>query len=495
MVTDEQVRLLRRKRMEGKSQEAAAAAAGMSVRTARKWTSAGGLPSASKSPRSWRTREDPFEGVWDEEIVPLLERDEERVLQATTLIELLEGRHPGRFAPGQVRTLQRRMRDWRAVHGPDREVYFEQAHPPGREAQLDFTHATELGVRIGGEVFEHLLFEWVLSFSGWRYVCLAYGETFEALVDGLQGALWELGGVPEIARSDNLSAATHELKRSGGRALNDRFAAVLAHYGLRSTRIHPGRSHENGVAEQAHHRLKSALAQALVIRGSRDFESVAAYEVFVQDGVERLNRPRLARLAEERAHLRPLPSSRVPAYSVYRVKVRKWSTVRVWKKTYSVPSRLRGHEVEVRQYANEVEVLYQGTVVERMPRLRGGSDHRIDYRHIIWSLVRKPGAFARYRYREELFPTPVFREAYDALVRFRGERADVDYVRTLHLAASTLECTVEQALRELLAERVPFDYAAVRERAVPVKPEVPQLATPEVPDLRVFDALLAEGVR
>jgi hypothetical protein len=495
MVTDEQVRLLRRKQMEGKSQEAAAAAAGMSVRTARKWSSAGGLPSASKAPRSWRTREDPFEGVWDEEIVPLLERDEERVLQATTLIDLLEGRHPGRFTPGQVRTLQRRMRDWRAVHGADREVYFEQVHPPGREAQLDFTHATELGVRIGGEVFEHLLFEWVLSFSGWRYVCLAYGETFEALVDGLQGALWELGGVPEIARSDNLSAATHELKRSGGRALNERFAAVLAHYGLRSTRIHPGRSHENGVAEQAHHRLKSALAQALVIRGSRDFDSVAAYEVFVQEVVERLNRPRLARLAEERPHLRPLPSSRVPAYTVYRMTVRKWSTVRVSKKTYSVPSRLRGHEVEVRQYANEVEVLYQGTVVERMPRLRGGRDHRIDYRHIIWSLVRKPGAFARYRYREELFPTPVFREAYDALVRFRGERADVDYVRTLHLAASTLECTVEQALRELLAERMPFDYATVRERAVPAKPEVPQLATPELPDLRVFDALLAEGVR
>jgi hypothetical protein len=495
MVTDEQVRLLRRKRMEGKSQEAAAAAAGMSVRTARKWESAGALPSVSKTERPWRTREDPFDGVWDEEIVPLLARDEHRILQATTLLELLEGRHPGRFTPGQIRTLQRRIRDWRAVHGPDREVYFEQVHPPGREAQLDFTHATELGVRIAGDLFEHLLFEWVLCFSGWRYVCLAYGETFEALVDGLQGALWELGGVPEIARSDNLSAATHELKRSGGRALNDRFAAVLAHYGLRSTRIHPGRSHENGVVEQAHHRLKSALAQALVIRGSRDFESIEAYEAFVQEVVERLNRPSLVRLAEERPHLRALPSSRVPAYTIYRVKVRKWSTIRISNKTYSVPSRLRGHEVEVRQFANEVEVLYEGTVVERMPRLRGGREHRIDYRHVIWSLVHKPGAFSRYRYREELFPTPVFRHAYDALLRWRGERADVDYVRTLHLAASTLECTVEKALRELLEQRVPFDYAAIRERAVPAKPEVPQLATPEVPDLRVFDALLVEAIR
>ena len=280
MMTDEQVRLLRQKRMQGKSQEASAAAAGMSVRTARKWES-GSLPSTSKEPRSWRTRADPFEGVWDEEIVPLLVRDEERILQATTLFELLEQRHPGRFGVAQVRTLQRRIRDWRAVRGPDREVYFEQTHLPGREAEIDFTHCAELRIQIAGEPFDHLLFEFVLCFSGWRFVCLAFSETFEALVDGLQGSLFALGGVPEIVRSDNLSAATHELKRSAGRTLNERFAAVLAHYGLRSTRIHPGRSHENGVVEQAHHRLKSALAQTLVIRGSRDFETVEQYMAFV----------------------------------------------------------------------------------------------------------------------------------------------------------------------------------------------------------------------
>ncbi len=475
--------------MDGRSQESSAAAAGMSVRTARKWER-GALPSTSKEPRSWRTRSDPFEGVWDQEVVPLLVRDEDRILQATTLLELLESQHPGRFGEAQLRTLQRRIRDWRALHGPDREVYFEQSHPPGREAQLDFTHASELGVTIAGVPFEHLLFEFILSFSGWRWVSLAYGETFEALVAGLQGALWSLGGVVEVARTDNLSAATHELKRSGGRALNDRFAAVLAHYSLRSTRIHPGRSHENGVVEQGHRRLKSAIAQALVIRGSRDFASVERYEAFVAEVVERLNRPTLPRLAAERAHLKPLPSCPVPSYTTYRVKVRRWSTIRIGNKTYSVPSRLRDHEVEARQYANQVEVFYQGKLVEQMPRLRGGREHRIDYRHVIWSLVRKPGAFARYRYREELFPTPTFREAYDALCRFRGERADVDYVRTLHLAASTMEATVERALRDLLDRGVRFDYAMLRERAVPQRPTVPVLTTPALPDLRVYDALL-----
>jgi len=494
MVTDEQVRLLRRKRMDGKSQEAAAAAAGMSVRTARGWEQ-GPLPSQTKKKRGWRTRKDPFEGVWKSEIEPLLVRDSDRVLEGTTILELLERQHPGEFGVGQLRTLQRRVRDWRALHGSDREVFFEQVHPPGREAQIDFTHATELGVTIAGVVFPHLLFEFVLSFSGWRWVCLASGETYEALMDGIQSALWGLGGSPEVIRSDNLSAATHELKRSGGRALTERFALFLGYYGLRSTRIHPGRSHENGVAEQAHRRLKSALRQALVIRGSRDFASVADYETFVQEAVERLNRRSKSKIEEERAHLQALPIRRLPAYTSYRLKVHKWSTIRLSNKTYSVPSRLRGHEVEARQFANWVEIYYRGQFVERMPRLRGGDNHRIDYRHVIWSLVRKPGAFARYRFREELFPTTTFRCAYDALVRFKGERADIEYVRTLHLAASTMESLVEEALRTLLDRRVAFDYVSVRDLAAPIKPAVPVLTTPEVPDLATYDALLVGGVR
>lgn len=413
------------------------------------------------------------------------------MLQASTILEFLDQRHPGRFSAAQLRTLQRRVRDWRALHGPDREVFFEQVHPPGREAQIDFTHATELGVTIQGTAFPHLLFEFVLSFSGWRWVGLAMSETYEALMDGLQGALRGLGGAPEVARTDNLSAATHELKRSGGRALTDRFRDLLHHYGVRSTRINPGRSHENGVVEQAHRRLKSALAQAVILRGSRDFASVAAYEQFVQDVVTRLNRRCKTRFEEERIHLRPLPDTQLPNYTSYRVKVHKWSTIRLSNKTYSVPSRLRGHEVDARQYANEVAIYYRGKLVERMPRLRGGDNHRIDYRHVIWSLVRKPGAFARYRFREELFPTTTFRCAYDALVRFKGERADVDYVRILHLAASTMEVTVEGALRVLVLRGRPFDYGAVRDLAAPVKPSVPEIA-PRVPDLTVYDALLVE---
>lgn len=493
MVTDAQVRVMRRKRMEGKSQEAAAAAAGMSVRSARRWR-AGALPSESKPARTWRTRSDPFVDVWDSDVVPLLDTDEEGVLEATTIFSLLEERHPGRFQDGQLRTLQRRMRDWRALHGPEREVFFEQEHVPGREAQIDFTHATELGVTIAGVLLEHLLFQFVLSFSGWRWVQIAFSETFEALAAGLQGALWALGGVPQVTRSDNLSAATHEIRHTGGRALTVRYRQLLEHYAMESTRISPGRPNENGVAEQANDGFKSALQQALVIRGSRDFASVALYADFLGEVMDRLNRRTTARFEVERPRLRPLPVGPIPAHTTFVVTVRRWSTIRISGRTYSVPSRLIGHEVEARQHPDHVEVYYRGRLVETMPRLRGEADHRIDYRHVIWSLVRKPGAFARYRFREDLFPSLAFRRAYDALRRFRGERADVEYVRLLHLAASTMESEVERAIEALLAADKPFDYAAVKALAAPAQPTVPEIDVP-VPDLRVYDALLAGGAR
>ena len=263
--------------MEGKTQQTAAAMAEMSERSARKWQ-CGPLPSETKTERRWRTRPDPFDGVWEEEILPLLRGEAAAGLKATTIIEWLEERHPGRFSASQLRTLQRRLQDWRVLNGPDQEVYFPQEHPPGREAQIDFTHCNSLGVAIGGRPYRHLLFQLVLSHSGWRYAEVAAGETFLALKQGLQNALWELGGAPQVIRSDNTLALTHEIKRSRGRALNDAYAELLDHYGLRSTLINSGESsresHENGVAEQAHYRLKDALDQALMLRGGRDFNSL-----------------------------------------------------------------------------------------------------------------------------------------------------------------------------------------------------------------------------
>ena len=258
-----------------------------------------------------------------------------------------------------------------------------------------------------------------------------------------------MGAAPEVVRSDNLSAATHKLKDGKGRDFNERYKEILDHYGLKATRTNSYSAHENGVAEQGHRRLKDAVAQALVLRGSSDFESVEQYAKFVRSIVDRRNRLVREKLAGEYPHLRALPHAPVPEYVSYTARVLKWSTIRVDSRTYSVPSRLIGVMVDVRLYPDHVEVYYKGHLAESMERIRGKGKARIDYRHIIGSLVRKPGAFARYRFREQLYPTHTFRLAYDAMCGWKGERADVDYVRILHLAATTMECEVERALRRL----------------------------------------------
>ncbi len=469
---------------------AAADAAAMSEKTAHKWK-AGPLPSEARArrEREWRTREDPFADVWEGDVLPLLAADQDGVLEATTLLKVLEERQPGRFSSAQLRTLQRRVSEWRTLHGPEREAYFEQVHVPGREGAFDFTNCNDLRVTIQGALLLHLLFQFVLSFSKWRHVTLAFSETFEAMISGLQRAVWALGGTPAVWRSDNLSAATHQLP-GGGRELTRRFQAVLDHYGVRSTRIAPGNSNENGVAEKGNDLLKRRLVQALLLRGSRDFESIAAYEAFVAEVVAAMDRDAAARLQEERPLLKPLPPSPVPEYTTYRATVRCWSTIHFAKRTYSVPSRLIGKELEVRQYATELELRYHDQHAGTVPRIRGDKAYRIDYRHVIWSLVRKPGAFTRYRYREELFPSLTFRRAYDALVQARGERADVEYVRVLHLAASTLESDVERALELLLESGERFDYAAVKALAAPEKAPVPEVHIPP-PDLAEYDRLLS----
>jgi hypothetical protein len=275
--------------------------------------------------------------------------------------------------------------------------------------------------------------------------------------------------------------------------LTARFAAVVDHYGFTASRIRPGEAHENGVAEKAHDLLKTALEQALLLRGSRDFPTVNAYVAFVERVVhEKFHAGREDKIAAERAALRPLPATKLPEYTRVRPTVRKWSTINVGGRVYSVPSRLIGHEVEARLYADVVEVRLPGVdkPIETMARLRGDDTHRIDYRHVIWSLVRKPGAFAAYRFREDLFPSLVFRRAYDALRARRGDRADVEYVRILHLAASTTERAVEAALATLLEQDAAFDYATVKAIAQPEQPAVPEVRI-GTPDLARYDALLA----
>lgn len=492
MKKDAEVHLMRRERAKGKTQEQAAARAGMSLRTARQYEQRGKLPSELRQPRRYRTRPNPFADDWTW-IASQLERDS--ALQATTLFGLLCARRPGHYQAGQLRALQRQIAGWRAQHGPEREVMFPQVHEPGVAAQSDFTHMSDLGVTLGGVAFPHLAFHLVLTYSNVEAITLCMSETFEALAEGIEACLWQFGGVPRQHRTDHLSAAVRPLDAEGRAQATERYVALMAHYGLESTTNNAGIAHENGDVEQSHYRFKMAVDQALRVRGSRDFPSRVAYLRFLQDLIRQRNLTRQVRWAEEQQTLRPLPLRPLSPCREERLVVTTFSTIRVLRNTYSVPSRLIGRTVTARVRSETVEV-YLGTAhLLTMPRLMGEGKHRIDYRHVIWSLVRKPGAFAHYRYRDELFPSLAFRAAYDVLRRAIPASADREYVRVLHLAASTSETDVEAALHLVAEHGQTPTFDAVRELVRdPAPPALPELTSAEF-DFDVYDRLLVGGAR
>lgn len=468
----------------------AAMKAGMDRKTASKYLKEGKLPSEMPIERNWRTRQDPFEEDWPAVAKLLVDAPE---LEAKTLFEWLCGQRPDRYDPGQVRTLQRRVRDWRALHGPDKEIYFAQEHRPGEAMQTDFTWATELGITIQGQPFGHMLCHMVLPYSNWEWATVCHSESMAALRDGLQAALVLLGRVPGHHQTDNSTAATHDLA-TGKRGFNDDYKDLVEHFGMKPRTIAVGQSHQNGDVEALNGALKRRMEQHLLIRGSRDFDSVEAYETWLHGVLIRANVLRSKRVAEELAAMKPLSVKCLPAYTEQVVRVSSWSTIRVKHNAYSVPSRLKGERVKVRLYEDRLEVYFKGVHQLHVERLMGRHGHRINYRHIIWGLVRKPGAFPRYKYRDALFPGPVFRQAYDTLGEaITSERdADMDYLRILHLAASTMEADVEAALELLLAEGGVPRIERVKALVAPTKPEHPEVSIPEV-DLTGYDGLL-EGV-
>jgi len=486
VITDQQMRIVMDEKQKGRPLYAAAARAGVHEDTARKYLKAGALPSEMRSAHTWRTRQDPFEEEW-EGIRELLEVNPG--LSPKTIFEHLCREHPGRFSAGQLRTLQRRVKVWLALEGPAREVYFPQVYAPGELGASDFTRMGSLGVTIGGVLFDHMLYHFTLVYSRWEDVTVCFSESFEALSEGFQNALWHLGGVPKGHRTDSLSAAVNNLSEK--EEFTRRYASLLEHYGVEGMRINPGRANENGSIESRNGHLKRTVEQALMLRGSQDFASRGEYEVFLRKLVSRLNASRAARLAEEKKVLRALPQRRLEAYRTQRVKVTRNATIRVLHNTYSVHSRLLGEQVEVRVYADHLEVWYAQRKVETLPRLRGEGKQRIEYRHIIDWLVRKPGAFAHYRYRSELFPSTTFRVAYDWLRENWPARADREYLQILYLAARESETGAESALQRLLGQEEEISAEAVK---LLIRRNVaawqPQEVAIDVVDLGVYDALL-----
>jgi hypothetical protein len=489
MTDDAQVRELFSLLSSGISLCIASLKTGMDEKTARKYRKAGRMPSELSERRDYRTRLDPFSSVW-----PVVEKQlaESPGLQAKVLFAWLQGEYPGQFQDGQLRTFQRGVHRWRAIEGPDKEVFFSQVHEPGRLCASDFSHMTSLNVTIARQQFDHMVYHFVLTHSNWEWVNVCFSESFESLSEGLQGALWALGGVPQRHRTDRLSAAVNNLSQT--REFTSRYESLMEHYGLVKERIQARKANENGDVESSHRHFKEAVDQGLMLRGSRDFESRELYSKFLTDLLQRRNLGRETRTKSERALLRPLPVRRCESWRRVSVRVGVGSTLKVDRNTYSVPSRLIGETVDVRLCVEHLEVWYGETLVERLPRLRGHGQEKINYRHIIGWLVRKPGAFERYRYREDLFPTSRFRMTYDALREHVPTRAVQEYLAIVEMAALEGETLVDDALRVLLESEVKMTVKAVKEF---VKSQV---CVPDVTAVRVeelclscFDQLLEES--
>jgi transposase InsO family protein len=469
----------------------AAAKAGFSTAAAYRFEKDPRLPS-QKKPRRERRRPDPFAGVWDLEVVPMLRAAPG--LRPIAVFQELRRRHP-ELGAGARRTLERRIRGWRAVNGPDREVIFRQEHPPGRMGLSDFTEVADLGITIAGQILDCRLYHFRLPFSGFEHAHVVLGgESFVALAEGLQNALWALGGAPEQHRSDSLSAAFRNLDADAKEDLTRRYEALCAHYGMTPTRNNPGVSHENGSIESAHGHLKKTLADALLLRASRDFDDLPAWRGFVDEIVGRGNVRNAKRIDQERTALKELPVRKTADYEEVNVDVTSSSAFTLRKVFYSVPSRLIGHRLRVRLFDDRLECFLGSTPVLTVRRGRPDSNgkhgHVVDYRHVIHSLRRKPMALLNLVYRDQLFPRRAFALAFEALLAALGERpacrAMVGILALAHEHACEAELAL--ALQASLDDGVLPDLAALIERFRPKDAALPVVVV-SLPSLAIYDRI------
>lgn len=470
---------------------------GMSRNTARKYLRQDDVMEQQQAPHTWRTRQDPLAAVWPRALAMLREAPE---LEAKALFEHLaqggSGSGGEELHPGLLRTFQRRVRHWRLTEGAEKEVFFTQDHAPGAVLAVDWTDMGGVGITIQGRPLAHKLFHAVLPYSNWEWAVRAGSESTLSLRCGLKAALGRLGRVPRELLTDHSSTATHQLKRGGSaRVFNAEYLSICRHYGLTPRTINVGRPQENGSCESSHGHLKRRIRQHLLLRGGGDFSSEEEYDGFLIRVLESANLRRTRRLGEELAAMPETAIVELPDYRELMVSVRNDSTIRINKMVYSVPSRLIGVKLLARIYENNIVLLEGAQEVARLPLSRRDRGAVIDFRHLTGHLLRKPGAFAGYRWREELFPSLVYRAAYDHLTRAGGD-ADRRYLEILKVAAGEGLTAVENALEQLLGAPRPVVSATEVKGMLETWQEL-EREWRERPPLEVrledYDALLDSG--
>ena len=421
----------------------AALKAGMSEKTAHKYLKIGKLPSELKQKRQYSTHQDHFQDHWVE--IQTMMQTSGGEFEAKTIMRYLVEKYPESYKFKHLRTLQRRIKQWHGEHGKEKPVIFRQVLVPGRQSQSDWTHMGSVGVTIDGKKFKHLLFHFMLPYSRFETIMVCYSESFDTLSRGFELAVEEVGGLCSQHRTDNLSAAT---KASGGnRLFTSRWLSFLGHYGIPPTRNNPGVSHENGSVEKSHDLFKKAVVQHLLLRGSKNFANLKDYETFLNKLKDQRNADRIDRFREEQKVFKSLPPSPYNAVDLKKVKVNSASVIRLQNTTYSVPSRLIGHWLDAYIFRDNIELYLGKSKVITLPKTDDGI--AIDYRHIIDSLIRKPGAFENYKYKACLYPNVSFRRAYDVL-KTNGSSPSKQYLELLKIAKMEGEEQITCAIDLLL---------------------------------------------
>lgn len=491
-VTDHQMRLFMKFR-QTHSTSVAAAKASISRATAYRIEADPRLPS-QKPPSRGRRRPDPLAGIFDEEVVPLLKASPG--LRPIGIFEELLRRHPS-LTESVRRTLERRIRSWGALHGEEQEVIFRQTQQPGRLGLSDFTDMNELGITVADQRFDHRLYHFRLAYSGFEHGHVVLGgESFVALAEGLQNALWALGGAPREHRSDSLSAAFRNLDHQASEDMTRRYEALCAHYGMQPSRNNPGIAHENGAIEGPHGHLKRAIQDALLLRGSRAFADLSAYRLFIDEIISRRNARHAGRIDLERKDLLPLPDRRTADFEEVIVRVTSSGGFRLRKVFYTVPSRLIGHRLRVRLYDDRLDVFVGSTLLMTAPRGRasasGKHDQVVNYHHVIHSLRKKPMALLNLVYRDQLFPRDAFRRTFYKLIDTMPERQACRIMVDLLALAHDRGCEAElaEALAATLDSGSLPDLGALWRRFMPDPERVPAILVQLMP-LAAYDTLSA----
>ena len=415
-------------------------------------------------------------------------------MRPIAIFEEMRRRHP-ELPEAVRRTMERRIRQWRALKGEDRDIVFRQEQEPGRMGLSDFTEMGDLAVRVAGVELDHRLYHFRLACSGFEHAhVILGGESFVALPEGLQNALWALGGAPREHRSDSLSAGFRNLDREAREDLTTRYDALCAHYGMDPTRNNRGVAHENGSIESPHGHLKHAIRDALLMRGTIDFEDMRGYRSFIDEIVGRKNARNRQRIDAERAVLQALPPTRTADYERALVYVSTSGGFVLRKVFYTVPSRLIRHRLQARLYDDRVELFVGATQVLSLGRGRPGRNgkhgHVIDYRHVIHSLRRKPMALLNLVYRDQLWPRDAYRHMFDHLCDRLTERAACKLMVELLSIAHERACESQLAAllaEDLVADRVP-DLKALRTRFAPDLASLPEVRV-HLTALSVYEAL------